>query len=81
MNLRTTGLLLLSAMLLTGLVARDFFKFNISEWVSITLGVLGVIALGVYHYQQRTFKKFGLMLSVYALIFVVLVVIQLTNTP
>ena len=68
-------------MVLTGIVARDILNLDIPSWIPTVLGVLGLAALGVYNYQHKTFKKFALMLSVYLLIFVVLVVLQLSTTP
>jgi Flp pilus assembly protein protease CpaA len=81
MNLRTTGLLLLFAMLLIGFVGRDLLQLDIPRWVSIVLMVLGIVALGIHSYQQKTFKKYVLMHFVYLLIFIVLIFIQFECTP
>lgn len=79
MTLRTIGLLLLAAMLLTAFVIRDLLHVEVPYWTTTLLGVLGIVALGVHHYQQQSFKRFALMLAVYLLVFAVLIVIQFTK--
>jgi hypothetical protein len=81
MNLRITSILLLTAMLLTGFVARDLFNLNVPYWIPSLLGALGIIAAGICAYQRNKFRKFAITASVLLLIFMVLIVIQFTTAP
>jgi hypothetical protein len=80
MNLRITGLLLITAMMLTGFIARDLFNLNVPYWISSVLGALGIIALGGYAYQRNKFRNFVVLTFGLLLIFIVLIVIQFTTT-
>lgn len=81
MNFRMIGLLLLTAMILTGFVARDFFGLEVPQWLPSLLGALGIVAMGISAYQEKKFKRFAIMAGGLLLIFIVLIVIQFTTNP
>jgi hypothetical protein len=75
MNFRSMGIVLLVLVFVLGMT-RSLLDINIPYALTLSMGLSGLVALGIDSYQRDRLKKFAFRVSVFVLVLVLIAAVQ-----